>query len=185
MERFALLTVGKTHTGKSTFAKEIVSQIPNCVILETDPIAVFLSTTFPKLHALDLDHQGSFSSPSLKYRVFQTVLEFALAQNFNIILSNSNMYEKGRQGVFDIIKKYPAKTIGLHFNYPEELLSKRVEQSGRSTEVLSVSKDFQELIVNQRTRFQPPNPTDFDYFFEVKDPADLPRVTKEILALYQ
>ncbi len=185
MDRFVLLTVGKTHTGKSTFGKEIGSQIPNCVIIETDPIALFLRNTFPKLQALDLEHSGGFSSPALKYRVFQTILEFALAQNFNVVMSNSNMYEKGRKGVFDIIKKYPVKTIGLYFNYPEELLLKRIGQAGRSTEVLSVSKNFTELMLNQRTRFQPPNSSDFDHFFEVTDPADLPRITKEILALYQ
>ena len=52
---YVLLTIGKTHTGKSTFAKELVEDIPNGVILETDSIALFLKDTFPKLHAFDLD----------------------------------------------------------------------------------------------------------------------------------
>ena len=116
MNRYVLLTIGKTHSGKSTFANEIISEIPNGVILETDPIALFLRATFPNLHALDMDHSGGFSSPSLKFLMFRTILTFALEQDFNIVMSNSNMYEKGRKDVLDIIKKYRHKTIGVYFN---------------------------------------------------------------------
>lgn len=182
---YVLLTIGKTHTGKSTFAKELVEDIPNGVILETDSIALFLKDTFPKLHAFDLDHNGSFSSPSLKFLAFRTVLTFALEKNFNIIMSNSNMYENGRKDVLSIINKYPMKTIGLYLNYPEEIILERAKNSKRDIKVLSVSKDFNELIVNQRTRFQAPNRTDFDYFFEVKNPEELPDIKNKIVELYK
>lgn len=185
MNRYVLLTVGKTHSGKSTFANDLVSEIPNCVVLETDPIALFLRSTFNKLHALDLDHMGSFASPALKYLVFRTVLSFALEHDFNIIMSNSNMYENGRKNVLNIIKKYPVKTIGVYLNFHEEILTERVKHSGRDTSVLSVSKDFNDLIVNQRVRFQPPNRDDFDYFFEVTHPDKLPEVKNQILELYK
>lgn len=185
MTKYVLLTVGKTHSGKSTFANEIVSEIPNCVILETDPIALFLRATFPKLHTSDLDHTGSFSSPALKFLVFRTVLTFALEREFNIIMSNSNMYENGRKDVLSIINQYPVKTIGVYLNFPEDILLERVEHSGRDTSVLSVSKDFKDLVVNQRVRFQPPNKNDFDYFFEATNPEELLEVKTKILELYK
>lgn len=179
-----LLTIGKTHTGKSTFARDISTYIPNAIILETDPVAVFIRTHFPALRALDIDHSGSFTSPSLKYVLFRAILSYALEHNTNVILSNSNMYENGRKDVLDVIKEKGKKTIGIYFNYPEEVLLQRAASSGRDINVLSVSKDFNELIINQRTRFQPPHPGDFDYFFEVTDPADLPQVRNDILTLY-
>ncbi|MEI6863939.1 MAG: AAA family ATPase [Candidatus Adlerbacteria bacterium] len=185
MSGLTLLTIGKTHSGKSTFAKEIATSIPNSVILETDTIALFLRSHYLSLHSLDLDHKGSFSDPSLKFLVYCTILEFALKQGSNCILSNSNMYENGRKQVLDIIKKYPGKTIGVYFNYPEEVLFERVKNSQRDTKVLSVSKDFNELIVKQRERFQPPNPSDFDYFFEVTNPDQLSEISKEIIELYK
>ncbi len=43
MNRYTLLTIGKTHTGKTTFVNEIASKVPNCVILGTDPFAFFLT----------------------------------------------------------------------------------------------------------------------------------------------
>lgn len=179
------MTIGKTHSGKTTFAKEFVSEIPNGVIIETDPIALFLRETFPSLHALDLDHRGGFSTPSLKFLLFRTVLNFALEQNFNVILSNSNMYENGRKDALSVIGQYKVKTIGVFFNYPETVLLERVKHSERDTKVLVVSKDFNELVVNQRTRFQPPNKDDFDYFFEITDPVNLPEIKRKIIELYK
>lgn len=185
MNRYVLMAIGKTHSGKTTFANELISDISEGVIIETDPIALFLRETFSTLRALDLDHRGGFSSPSLKFLLFRTILTFALEQNFNVILSNSNMYENGRKDVLNIVDQYKYKTIGVYFNYSEEVLLNRVEYSGRDTKVLVVSKDFNELVVNQRTRFQPPNKDDFDYFFEITDPADLPEIKGRIIKLYR
>ncbi len=95
------------------------------------------------------------------------------------------MYENGRKDVLSIINKYPMKTIGLYLNYPEEIILERAKNSKRDIKVLSVSKDFNELIVNQRTRFQAPNRTDFDYFFEVKNPEELPDIKNKIVELYK
>ena len=95
------------------------------------------------------------------------------------------MYEKGRRDVLNIIKGYRYKTIGVHFDYPEEILLERAKKSKRTTKVLSVSKDFEEVIINQRTRFQEPNKKDFDYFFKVSNPSSLSRIKKEVLELYK
>lgn len=183
MDQYAILTIGKTHTGKTTFAKEVAPKLANCAVLETDPIALFLRQHFPGLHMLDLDHSGGFSSPSLKFILFRTILSFALENRFNVILSNSNIYENGRRQVLDIIKRYKVRTVGVYLNYPEEVLIERAERSQRDIEVLRVSKDFKDLIINQRTRFQPPDGSDFDHFFEVTDPAELPAVERKIIEL--
>ncbi|MDB5260476.1 MAG: hypothetical protein JWN37_707 [Candidatus Nomurabacteria bacterium] len=180
---YVLLTIGKTHTGKSTFAKELSTEVPNVVIIETDPIALFLKASFSTLHALDVDHKGSFSSPALKFLVFRTILDFALNQKTNIIMSNSNMYENGRRDVLKVIKNHDAKTIGLYFNYEEKIIMDRVKISNRDIDVLSVSKNFEELIINQRARFQSPNKDEFDYFFEVTHPEELLDVKKRIIEI--
>ncbi|MEK7093834.1 MAG: AAA family ATPase [Patescibacteria group bacterium] len=182
--RYTLLTIGKTHTGKTTLANELAPQIPRCVVLETDPIALFLKSSFTSLHTLDLDHSGGFSSPSLKFLVFKTILTFALEENFNIIMSNSNMFENGRKDLLKIIKNYPGKIIGIYLNYSEEILSERIKKSDRDINVLRTSKDFGNLLINQRTRFQPPNYSDFDYYFEVKDPNELPNISTQIFKIF-
>jgi hypothetical protein len=95
------------------------------------------------------------------------------------------MFENGRKEVLSVIKQYPVKTIGVYFNYPEELLFERAKTSGRDAGVLRVSKDFNDLIIRQRTRMQPPNPADFDYFFEVNSVDDLSGVMEKVVALFE
>lgn len=185
MNQYALLTIGKTHSGKSTFANDLILDIPNGIILETDSVALFLHTAFPKLHSVDLKHPGGFSPPSLKFMIFQEILKFSLEQKLNIILSNANMFQDGREHMLGMLKRYPTETIGVYFNYPEEVLVERVKHSGRDTRVLTVSKDFEELIVKQRARFQVPNENDFDHFFEIRDPSELDELKGKLIELYR
>lgn len=39
MKRLAILTVGKTHSGKTTFARELEQCLPESVIIDRDDLA--------------------------------------------------------------------------------------------------------------------------------------------------
>ena len=98
-----------------------------------------------------------------------------------IILSNSNMWIKGREMVFELCKKFDYKITGIYFDILEEILVKRAEISGRSINVLRTSENFQALIVNQRNRMQPPNSDDFDEFFVVKSEDEVKKLQKDLI----
>lgn len=175
--------IGKTHSGKTTFAKRLEEINKEVLVLEADPIALFMAESFPKLRKLEnkehLDFRV-FKDASLKYKIFLSLLEFSMSFSKIIVLSNSNMYERGRRLIFALAKKYRYKVIGVYFDFPEQVLVDRVKKSKRTTKILRVSKDFNELIVNQRTRMQAPDPKDFYKFYTIRTGQDLIRV-KSIL----
>lgn len=179
-----IMFIGKTHSGKTTFAKELEKIKKDVLVLEADPVALFMRENFPKLRELDdKEHSGAFQNASLKYRIFLLLLEFSMSFGKTIILSNSNMYEKGRKLVFKLAKKYRYKVIGVYFDFPEEFLISRIKKSKRTMKILRVSKDFNELIINQRTRMQVPNPKEFDKFYTIKSEGDLIKVKNNLIKI--
>lgn len=104
--------IGKTHSGKTTFAKELEKIKNDVLVLEVDPVALFMRENFPKLRELDdKEHSGAFQNASLKYRIFLLLLEFSMFFGRTIILSNSNMYERGRKLVFKLAKNINIKLL--------------------------------------------------------------------------
>lgn len=179
-----IMFIGKTHSGKTTFAKALEKENQNLIILEADPVALFMKEHFPKLSENDdKHHESTFKNISLKYKTFLVFVEFAMSLNRPIVLSNSNMWKKGREFIFKLCKKFDYKIIGVYFDYLENLLFERVKISNRNTAVLRRSKDFSELIINQRSRMEPPNKKDFDKFFVIKSENDLVKTKNELLKI--
>ncbi len=178
-----IMFIGKTHSGKTTFAKEIEKEC-NIIILEADPIALFMNEYFPKLRECDdKSHTSSFKNISLKYKTFLLFVEFAMSLNKTILLSNSNMWSNGRKLIFKLAKKFDYKIIGVYFDLPENLLFERVKNSKRDEAVLRVSKDFNDLIINQRTRMEIPISKDFDKFFVIKSAEDLKQTKSNLIKI--
>lgn len=177
-----IMLIGKTHSGKTTFAKELKKKIKNLIVLEADPIAIFMKENFPELRESDdIEHTGIFKNVSLKYKTFLLFLEFALALNRPIILSNSNMWSNGRKMVLKLCKKFGYKIIGVYFDFSEEFLIQRVQNGNRSTNVLRKSKNFNELIFNQRARMQIPKSSEFYKFMTIKSEYDLKTIKNNLI----
>lgn len=179
-----IMFIGKTHSGKTTFAKELEEINQNLLVLEADPIALFMREHFPKLREMDNKKDfGKFKNISLKYKLFLSLLEFSMSFDRTIILSNSNMYESGRKLIFKLAQKFDYKIIGVYFDFPEDFLISRIKKSKRTTKILRVSKDFNDLIINQRTRMEIPKPKDFDLFYTIKSENDLIKVKNNLTKL--
>jgi len=179
-----IMFIGKTHSGKTSFAKELEKGNNDIIILELDPIALFMRENFPKLRELDdREHSGKFKNISLKYQTFILFVEFAMSFGRSIILSNSNMWIKGRGFIFKLAKKFNYKVIGVYFDFPEEFLLNRIKNSKRTTSVLRVSKSFEDLIIRQRTGMEIPNPNDFEEFYIVKSENDLEIIKNKLIKI--
>lgn len=177
-----IMLIGKTHSGKTTFANELKEQIKDLLVLEADPIAAFMEKDFPELRKNDYnDPSGAFKKISLKVKTFLLFVEFAMSLGKPIILSNSNMYIEGRKLVFSLCKKFNYRVVGVYFDFPEELLVDRIKTSGRDTVVLRKSVNFPDLIVNQRTRMQPPESSEFDEFLVVKSEEKIPGLKNKLI----
>jgi predicted kinase len=179
----AILTVGKTHAGKSHFAKELVKSLPNSAVLDADIVASFLQKKFPKLHELDREQSGAFKNVPVKYQIFKAILKAYLDLKHNVVLSNANLSEKVRTDIITEVKKHHYETVGVYFDYSEEHLLKQIEKAKKDTSVLTISKSFEELLTNQRKWLQPPSAKEFDHFFLVRKPEELTTVIKSIVKI--
>lgn len=181
-----IMFIGKTHSGKTTFAKKIAKKNINVLVLEADPIALFMHDHFPRLRKNeDKNYDGSFKKLALKFQILILFIKTAMQLKMKIILSNSNIWKKGRNLVFKMCKKFNYKVIGVYFDFPEYFLINRINKSTRTINILNTSKNFHELIIKQRARVQPPNPEDFDKFFVIKSESDLKKVEIELIKLLE
>lgn len=126
---------------------------------------------------------GKWDKPSLKLLIFRTVLDYSLANDLSVILCNSNLSTAVRDDVIKSLKKSHYKTIGLFLNYSEDIINERIAKSNRDTSVLGASKSFENLVINQRSRLEVPQASEFDYFFEVTDPNKLAGIEKKIIEI--
>lgn len=179
-----IMFIGKTHSGKTTLAKELEIINKDVLVLEADPIALFMRENFPKLREMDnKEHIGKFQNVSLKYKLFLLLLEFSMSFGKTIILSNSNMYKSGRKLIFNLAKKFGYKIIGVYFDFPEDFLLKRIKESKRTTKILRVSKNFNDLIINQRTRMEIPTSKEFDLFYVIKPENDFDKIKNNLIEI--
>ena len=181
-KRIAIVMVGKTHSGKTTFAEILSKKIPESIILQTDPFAEFLNKNYPKEINLDIEHDGTFRKPSLKFKLFQEVFNHVVNQkNFIPILANSNMHQKARTQIIEDLKRNSYYVIGIYLNLPEKILRSRIKKAKRDTRVLSLSKDFDEVLSRQENIFIEPQTGEFDSFFEITDQEQVEDVIESIV----
>jgi predicted kinase len=183
MKKIAIMLVGKTHSGKTTLAESLAEEIKG-VVLQTDPINLFLKKEYPAELDRDKEHNGNFQEPSLKVQIYNTILKHILKKgNLIPILANSNMFPKMRKQIIAQLQKYNYQVIGVYLNFSEEFLLQRIQKAKKNVAVLNQSSDFKALLKKQRAIFVPPVTQEFDYFFEVKNEKDLASIKSEIINL--
>lgn len=143
MKRLVIMTVGKTHSGKTTFAKAIEKELPNTVVADQDNHADFLHTYYQTLLPL----QGP---NTIKYALTQTIVDYAVNEtNCHLVLCNSNRNRKSR---LKLLKHYHNKgftSIVVNFDIPNHILKERVAKSKRSTAILRTASTFKEVLNRQ------------------------------------
>ncbi|MDN4608570.1 AAA family ATPase [Sporosarcina highlanderae] len=184
MKRLVIITVGKTHTGKSTFAKHLEKELDNSFIMDQDNHAEFVNTYYEKL-------QPKSGPNTLKHSISRLIVDYAKKHtDFHIIASNSNRTKKGRE--FLLKEIYPENEflrILVHFDIPDEILHERVTNSQRSTNIFrGPYSNFEEVLVRQQAEshlddFIDPVEGEADYLFKIKDNEEVESVIKEIVRI--
>ncbi|MCW1928647.1 AAA family ATPase [Bhargavaea beijingensis] len=177
--RLAIMTVGKTHSGKTMFANRLAEVLADSVVIDQDLQAEFLSRHYPAL----LPSKGP---NTVKYALTQTLVEHAARNTgLHLIVSHPDPGREARMQWLDDYRKHGFTTVLVFFNIPEDHLRIRIRESGRSTKIFRVSLTFDELLDRQKAAFPVAAPAEdeADHLFTVRLPDDAESVIHRIAGL--
>lgn len=184
MQRFIIATVGKTHSGKTTFARALERQLPNSVTIDQDVHAEFLLNHYPALIPTGGSHP-------LKYAITKTVVDYAVSEtNHHIILSNSNENRVNRLKLLNQFHDQGFMSILINFDIPKDVLLERIEKSGRRTDILRTLSSFNEVLQTQETLSDQgyntsPDDGEADYLFTITSGYEVEAVIRKIIDIVE
>lgn len=180
MTRLVIMTVGKTHSGKSTFARSLGEQLLNSVVIDQDIHAEFINTFYRSLLPME-------GPNTLKYAVSQTIVDYAMNEtSFHLILCNSNLSRSGRLKLLDYFKGKEFTTILVHLDIPDRILQSRVVNSERSTAIFRNATTFEEVLNRQQTDayfkdVAAPVEGEADHLYIIRHSDEVQNVIEEIM----
>ena len=175
MKRLARLTIGKTHSGKSTFAKLLKSNLPNSIVIDQDNHATFLNTYYSSLVPQTGDN-------TLKTGLSKFIIQYAIEHAMkDIILCNANLRKDQRKSLIE--QFFPQNQfirVFVYFEITDELLQERILASNRKTNIFrDETMTFKELLHNQGKLVQPTE-DEADYLFFITNTTNQMSVIEQI-----
>lgn len=184
MKRLVIITVGKTHSGKTTFAKELEKELPNSFIMDQDNQAEFINTHYEKL-------QPTEGSNILKHGLSKFIVDYAKEHtNLHLIICNSNRSKNGRFYLLnEVFPQNEYIRILVHFAIPDDVLYERVGLSKRSTNIFRGNySSFKEVLHRQQVKslhedVVDPIENEDDYLFVIRNSKDVNSTILKIVHL--
>ncbi|EOO28532.1 hypothetical protein ICM_02457 [Bacillus cereus BAG1X2-3] len=184
MKRLVIITVGKTHSGKTTFAKELEKELPNSFIMDQDNQAEFINTHYEKL-------QPTEGSNTLKHGLSKFIVDYAKEHtNLHLIICNSNRSKNGRFYLLnELFPQNEYVRILVHFGIPDDVLYERAALSKRSTNIFRGNySSFKEVLHRQQAEslhedIVDPVENEADYLFVIRNSKDVNSTILKIVHL--
>lgn len=184
MRRLVIITVGKTHSGKSTFAKTLQQNLHNSLIIDQDNHAEFINTYYKTL----LPEHGPYT---FKYVVTQTIVDYAVNQtDFHLILCNSNRNRKNRLDLLEQFHNQGFISVLVNFDIPDYILKTRIAKSQRSTTVIRGASNFEEVLALQQADSHKsdvtlPREGEADHLFVIRNTDEIQTAIRGIINITQ
>jgi tRNA uridine 5-carbamoylmethylation protein Kti12 len=184
VKRLVIITVGKTHSGKTTFALSLEKELQNSIVIDQDNHAEFINSYYKAL-------QPTHGPNTLKHAISKLIVNYAIDQtDSHLIICNSNRSRKDRSYLLEeLFYKDDFIQIIVHFDIPYHVLQVRVTESQRSTNIFRGDySNFAEVLEKQETDslnedVMDPMQGEGDHLFVIKDNADVETVILEILQI--
>lgn len=180
MKRRVIITVGKTHSGKSTFSKELEQQLKNSIVIDQDNHAEFINTYYKSLRPI----QGP---NTFKYTLTNTIVDYAVQNtDLHLILCNSNRNHYGRTELLTYFHNKGFESILVFFDLPDYILQERVSDSQRSKSIFRIASSFTEVLNRQIAESQNENIADpsegeANFLFVIKESNNVQSVIQKII----
>ncbi|WP_432360957.1 AAA family ATPase [Sporosarcina sp. UB5] len=183
MKRLVVITVGKTHSGKTTFAMDLEQKLKNSIVMDQDNHGAFINTYYKNL-------QPKTGPNMLKHAISELIVDYAKKQSdYHLIICNSNRSGKGRAYLLEqLFPKNEFIRILVHFDLPDHVLQTRVANSQRSTNIFRSASKFEEVLKRQnadslKEDVVDPVEGEADYLFVIKDSGEVNRVIEKIIMI--
>ena len=182
MKRIVVITVGKTHSGKSTFAKALEERLNNSVIIDQDNHAAFINTHYKALYP----KQGS---NTIKFKITSTIVNYAIEQtDLHLIICSSNRYRTARLNMLSHFQDAGFVTILVHFCIDDEVIRARIAKSQRNTNIFRSVNSFEEVFARQQTEegqndVIAPSAEEADHYFKTGCDDEAQTVIKQIIEI--
>ncbi|UOB77022.1 ATP-binding protein [Bacillus sp. ZJS3] len=184
MKRLVIITVGKTHSGKTTFAKELEKELPHSFVMDQDNQAEFINTHYEKL-------QPAEGPNTFKHGLSKFIVDYAKEYtNLHLIICNSNRSKNGRLYLLnELFPQNEYVRILVHFDIPADVLYERVARSTRSTNIFRGGySNFKEVLDRQQAELLhedvvDPVENEAGYLFVIRNSKDVNSTIEEIVHL--
>lgn len=184
MKRLVIITVGKTHSGKSKFARELEKELGNSFVLDQDNHAQFINTYYRKL-------QPKSGPNTLKHSISKLIAEYAIENtDLHIIVSSANRTRKGRKHLLEeFYGQGKFVRVLVHFDISDEILEERVINSKRNTDIFRGNySSFEQVLIRQQSEslcedVVEPVKGEADYLFVIKGNNENDSVIKDIVSI--
>jgi len=185
--KYTIITIGKTHSGKTTFGKDIKQRFSDIIFFDADILGDFFKIHYPWMYnqeLLPLNEEGMTAGKSLEIVTRLEILEKASQTKYPLLISASHASSETRKTMLELAHTYNRNLILVFFNYSEEFLLERIKNSGRDRVSLTESKTYENLLLNkQKQIFETPTADEADIFFEITDNESLECTKQQILNL--
>ncbi|KAB2443976.1 ATP-binding protein [Bacillus luti] len=184
MKRLVIITVGKTHSGKTTFARELEKELPHSFVMDQDNQAEFINTHYEKL-------QPAKGPNTFKHGLSKFIVDYAKEYtNLHLIICNSNRSKNGRLYLLnELFPQNEYVRILVYFDIPDDVLYERVVRSKRSTNIFRGDySSFKEVLNRQQTEslhedVVDPIENEADFLFVIRNSKDVNNTIEKILHL--
>lgn len=178
------MTVGKTHSGKTTFAKLLEQRLVNSFVMDQDNQAEFINTHYENL-------QPKIGPNIFKNSLSRFIVDYAMENtNLHFIICNSNRNIKSRKKLFDeVFTSEKFVRILVNFNIADEILLNRVKQSQRSTNIFRGSySNFEQVLIRQQKEslhedIVEPSIDEAEYLFVIENNEEVDSVIQQIIQI--
>lgn len=176
MKRLLVMTVGKTHSGKSSFARSLAEKLPNTTVVDQDNQAEFLHAHYPALLRAEGPNR-------VKHALTRTLVEYATDEtDCHVVLCNANLEPRSRKELLRYFREKGFVCILVNFLVPDQVLLERIQTSNRPRSILRTAASFEEVLARQAGAAAPGR-EEAEHGFAIRSEPDAAEVIGCILGI--
>jgi predicted kinase len=158
------LTYGPTHSGKTTFGKQLRAALGDqakFIHIDNDVVDEFIKENYNNLRTDQaILATRTPSNPDLRLLIPQLTAGYALKEGYSVIATAAHPKRVIRRKYYQIARRSGAKVVLLMFRIDEVQAMRRIEQNSRDAAILDISPhggvDFKDLFQKQKSVLQEP-----------------------------